>query len=160
MSRRDQPVEEPGPGMELMPDKPVRVADLMLLRPSDVIQFSVYDHEETKLFGVMRDEMLERHTGEPQEVWEARCEDVREWNRRRSKAMTAVFLARVAIRYGVDNEAVQLMIAAYGMALEFGGAKALPYEHMVKLLTGGTDEGDSGQTDSQAGGEGREGLSP
>jgi len=124
-------------------EKGLGVGDLMLLRPSDVIRFSVYDHEETKLFGVLRDEMMERRKGEPLEVWLARCTEVEDWNRRRSKIMTSVFVEKVEERYGSVNEAVQMLKIALGLALGSAEPRELG-TGAPKLLTGGDDERDSG----------------
>ncbi len=155
--------------------KGLSVINLMSLRPSDVIRFSVYDHEETKLFGVMRDEMMERRAGESTGTWEKRCREVEEWNRWRSKLMTAVFVnavvrsrnldadAQAAFRfsyvmavgagflkearkrYGKDSEVLRCLTEAYGGAGE--EEAALDAGGPAGLIGGGGD----GATDSTAG---------
>ncbi|MFA5354889.1 MAG: hypothetical protein WC291_11725 [Thermodesulfovibrionales bacterium] len=99
------------------------MTDLMGLRPSDVIQFSVYDHEETMLFGVMRDQMMERGPKEPAPVWMARCGGVLEWNRWRSKLMTAVFVNAVVKRFSLDSDHAAMFRLAYVMAVGAGFLK-------------------------------------
>jgi hypothetical protein len=146
MSKRgDRAIGESQDGGDMVfkGEKGLSIRDLTFLRPSDVIRFSVYDHEETKLFGVLRDEMMERRRGESVVDWQARCTEVGDWNRRRSKAMTAVFVAKVEERYGSDNEAVQMLKIAHGLALGSDEPKELG-SGGTKLLTGGEDERDSG----------------
>lgn len=123
--------------LEPFKERKLSAFEVMALRPSDVISFSVWDHEETKLFGIMRDEMMLRRKGESHESWEARCDEVRRWNRRRSQLMTAVFVMKVAEKYGPESEGVKMLVMSFGMALEWAQAKALPPEEMVKLLARG-----------------------
>lgn len=163
----------------LSTDKGLTVGDLMCLQPSDVIRFSVYDHEETKLFGIMRDEMMGHRTGETRDSWEERVAEVQDWNRRRSKLMTAVFVNAVCRRYGVENDVVQvfrlsyLMVAGdssvedarklYGQGSEvtrcfeeaFGGTVAAGGDKLTSggilgLLGGGCNEGEGSAADSEA----------
>ncbi len=124
-------------------EKRLSVIDLMSLRPSDVIRFSVYDHEETKLYGVLRDEMQERRQGEPADVWQARCDEADNWNHRRSRVMTAVFVAKVEERYGSDNEAVQMLRIAHGLVAGLDGPGQLAAPVGTNLLTAGDEERDS-----------------
>ena len=87
------------------------------------MRFSVYDHEETKLFGVIRDEMMERRSGEPERVWQERVGQVEEWNRWRSKLMTAVFMNTIVREYGLDADHAGMFRLGYVMAVGPGFLK-------------------------------------
>ena len=168
-------------GGDMVPakDEGLTMTDLMFLRPSDVIRLSLFDHEETKLFGILRDQMMEHRKDDTKEDWLGRCQEVEDWNRRRSKLMTAVFVNAVTSRYGPDSDAVQafrlsyLMVAgdssvedarqlygkesevtrcfeaAFGVTVAVGGDK-LTGGDILGLLGGGCDEGKGSATDSEA----------
>lgn len=129
----------PGKGEKVKALAPRRLPPLTIgqaaeLRPSDVISFSVHDHEETKLFGIMRDEMMTRRPGETPADFEPRWAEARKWNWRRSQLMTAVFVMRVAQKYAPDSEGVKMLVASFGLAMQWTKVQGLPPAEAVKLL--------------------------
>jgi hypothetical protein len=107
-------------------NREIGLRDILAFNPISVFSFVVYDHEETALFGIMRDAMCEK----------GQAEEAKAWNQRRAKAMMSILFEKTSKAFGNNPQMEEILIFSKSMA-EAGVAAPLDVKLDGRLLTAG-----------------------